>query len=138
MTIVRVGFSAIATSLSFASVTFACDEQGAPCRCKNREACVDCPAQSSVTKLISDLNHSDRHVREAAARALQEEDAKTDWRPRPEDRLVVQALIEAVRDPNAAVRTAALQAIESMGERARTAGPALCAALKDPDREVRW
>lgn len=51
---------------------------------------------------------------------------------------ILQTLVEATRDPDARVRRATIDVLESMGSDAGPAGPALAEALGDSDAFVRW
>jgi HEAT repeat protein len=56
---------------------------------------------------------------------------------RSEAALVVPALAEALRDPNAFVRRDAAEALKKIGPEARPAVPAIVATLRDRNRTVR-
>jgi HEAT repeat protein len=89
-------------------------------------------AQAAVPGLIAALEDQAPEVRQAAVTAL--------WRIEPaerNDKVLVPALVKALRDADARTRQRAAIVLSVLGRRARGAVPALVTALKDQDPRVR-
>ena len=84
----------------------------------------------TVPELIQTLKDSDPDMRYWAAREL----GKTSG---PDAKAAVEALAEALRDPDETVRMGAAYGLADLGPEAKSAVPALKQASKDTSKQVR-